>query len=117
VTYRIVKVSLYYNETRFNLTACRRLRLNEESMVALWIKLRRLYDNTELDPEVALAQVRSLVRLSGRAGLRFQGSVASIARNPFTDSHAISTFTDVSVNNLDRVEMSTFQDGDFGGQL
>jgi len=30
-------------------------------------------------------------------------------RNPFTDSHAIATLTDVDVRNLDRVEMETYQ--------
>ena len=44
-----------------------------------------------------------------RAGSQFQGSVASTPRNPFTDSHAISTLTNVSVNDLDRVEMSTYR--------
>ncbi|KAF8494121.1 hypothetical protein F5888DRAFT_1718773 [Russula emetica] len=37
--------------------------------------------------------------------------IASKPRNPFTDSHAvISTLTDVDVNNLDQVEMSTYQE-------
>jgi hypothetical protein len=30
-------------------------------------------------------------------------------RNPFTDSHAISTLTDIDVRNLDRVEMETYR--------
>jgi len=42
------------------------------------------------------------------------GTVASIPRDPFTDSHAISSLTNVSVVDLDRVEMSTFQDTDNG---
>jgi len=42
------------------------------------------------------------------------GSVASTPRDPFTDSHAISTLTNVSVNDLDQVEMSTFQNEDTG---
>jgi hypothetical protein len=32
----------------------------------------------------------------------------SVASNPFTDSHAISTLTNVPVEDLDRVEMSTY---------
>jgi len=42
------------------------------------------------------------------------GSVASIPRNLFTDSHAISTLSDVAVIDVDRVEMSTYQAGDTG---
>jgi hypothetical protein len=45
-----------------------------------------------------------------------QGPVASTSRDPFTDSHAISTLTDVSVNDLDQVEMSTFTNEDTGGR-
>jgi hypothetical protein len=52
-----------------------------------------------------------------QAGSQFQDSVASRPRNPFTDSHAISTLTDVAVGDLERVDMSTFQDGDTGGRL
>ena len=48
--------------------------------------------------------------LSDRTGSQSQCSVASMPRNPFTDSHAISTLTDISVNDLDRVEMSTYQE-------
>lgn len=44
-------------------------------------------------------------------------SVASVPRNPFTSPHAISTLTDVAVSDLDRVEMSTYQARDTGGQL
>jgi len=40
--------------------------------------------------------------------------VTSTSRNPFTDSHAISTLTDVGVNDLDVVEMSTYQSEDTG---
>jgi hypothetical protein len=42
------------------------------------------------------------------------GSVVSIPRNQFTDSHAISTLTNVDFNNLDQVDVSTFQAGDTG---
>ena len=66
---------------------------------------------------VDLARVSSLVLLLGGAGLQLQGSVASVPRNPFTNSHAISTLTDVAVTDLDRVEMSTYQTGDTGGRL
>jgi hypothetical protein len=54
--------------------------------------------------------------LSASASSLFQGPVASTPRDPFTDSHAISTLTDVSVNDLDQVEMSTFTNEDTGGQ-
>ena len=47
--------------------------------------------------------------------LKFRRSIASIPGNPFTDSHAISTLTDVTVNDLERVEMSTYAAGDTGG--
>jgi hypothetical protein len=73
----------------------------------------------EVDRGVSLAQVSLLCSSSFRAGLahsfNFQGSAAS--GNPFTDSYAVSTLTDVAVNDLDRVEMSTYQDGDVGGRL
>ncbi|KAH9987574.1 hypothetical protein BJV77DRAFT_1024892 [Russula vinacea] len=39
-------------------------------------------------------------------------AVPSIARNPFTDSHAVSTLTDITVNDLEQVEMTTYQVGD-----
>jgi hypothetical protein len=58
-----------------------------------------------------------LVLLLGRAGSQFQRSVASISKNPFTDSHAVSTLTDITVNDLDRVDMSTYQAGDTNGRL
>ena len=64
-----------------------------------------------------LAQVNLLIRPSGRADSKFHHSVASMPRNPFTDSHAISSLTDVSVMDLDRVEMSTFHNEDNGGRL
>lgn len=37
--------------------------------------------------------------------------------NPFTDSHAISTLTNVTVNDLQQVEMSTYATGDTGGRF
>jgi len=40
------------------------------------------------------------------------GSVTSSLRNPFTDSHAISTLTDVAGGDLDGVEMSTYRSED-----
>jgi hypothetical protein len=42
------------------------------------------------------------------------GSVASMPRNPFTDSHAILTLTSVDINDLNRVEMTTYHTGDTG---
>ena len=45
--------------------------------------------------------------LSEQTGLLFQGTVGS---NPFSDSHRISTITDLSVDDLDRVEMSTYHE-------
>jgi len=50
--------------------------------------------------------------LEGRPGNN--ADTASTPRDPFTDSHAISTLTDVSVNDLDQVEMSTYQNEDTG---
>jgi hypothetical protein len=47
----------------------------------------------------------------------FQGSVTSSPRNPFTDSHAISSLTDVTVGDLDAVEMSTYQSEDNSGRF
>ena len=119
MTYRIVKVSSYFNETWFALTCwpiyCRE-HLNEEWKVALWTRLQRKCDDIVVDQGVNLAQVSLFICPSGWADSRFHGSVASIPRNPFTDSHAISSLTDVSVIELDRVEMSTFQDEDNGGR-
>jgi len=42
------------------------------------------------------------------------GPVASTPRDPFTDSHAISTLTDVSVNDLDQVDILAFTNEDTG---
>ncbi len=72
--------------------------------------LKRL--NVESDwaeaEKIAMSQVTLLVHLSGRAGSLFQDTAVS---NPFTDSHAISRLTDdVNVNDLDRVDESTYQD-------
>jgi hypothetical protein len=67
-----------------------------------------------MDQGWALAQVTLLVRLSGRVGSPFQGTVAS---NPFGDAHAVSSVTDVNVNKVDRVEMSTYQDEATDGRL
>ncbi len=55
---------------------------------------------------MALAQVTFVVRLSGRVGSLFQGTTVS---NPFSDRHAVSTLSDVNVDDLDRVETSTYQ--------
>ena len=44
-------------------------------------------------------------------------SVASTQRSPFTDSHAVSTLSHVDVNDLDRVEVSTYQEDGTNGQL
>ncbi|KAH9978289.1 hypothetical protein BJV74DRAFT_142156 [Russula compacta] len=37
------------------------------------------------------------------------GPAASTPRDPFTDSHAISTLTNVAVNDVDEVEMTTYE--------
>ncbi len=55
---------------------------------------------------MVLAQVALVVRLSSRVGSLFQGTAMS---NPFSDKHAVSTLSDVNVNDLDRVETSTYQ--------
>jgi hypothetical protein len=86
-------------------------------MIASWIRLRRPYNSAEVDQGVVLAPVSLLVLLLGRAASQFEGSVASTLRNPFTDSHAVSTLTDITVNDLDRVDMSTYQAGDTNGRL
>jgi hypothetical protein len=70
----------------------------------------------EADQEVALAQVCLPLHLWSRAGSQLR-AVPSIARNPFTDSHAVSTLTDITVNDLEQVEMTTYQVGDTSGQL
>lgn len=51
------------------------------------------------------------------AGSHPQGTVESTPRDPFTDSHAISTLTGIvsSVKDVDQVEMSTFQNEETGG--
>ena len=48
---------------------------------------------------------------------KFLDSVASVQSDPFTDSHAVSTLTDVPVDNLDRVGTSTYVDEETGGEL
>lgn len=52
--------------------------------------------------------------LFGQAGSLSQGSVWS---NPFSDSHRISRISEVNVNDLDRVEVSTYQEEITVGQL
>jgi len=47
---------------------------------------------------------------------QFQGPVESAPRDPFTDSHAISTLTNVAANDIDEMDMSTFQNEDTGGR-
>ena len=86
---------------------------NEEPTLTLWISLRRKCDDVEVDRGVALAQVRLACSPSGQGRFKFLDSVASIQSNPFTDSHAVATLTDVPVDNLDRVGTS---DEDTGGQ-
>lgn len=49
-----------------------------------------------------VAQVSSPFRYSGRRYSLLHDRVASILGNPFTDSHAVSTLTDVAVDDLDR---------------
>ena len=53
--------------------------------------------------------------LFGQADSQFRGSVAS--GNPFTDSHAVYTLSDVSVNDPDQVEMSTYHAENTDGWL
>ncbi len=81
-------------------------------MIASRIILKRL--NVESDwveeDKIAMSRVTLLVRLSNRVGSLFQDA-ASVASDLFTDSHAISRLTDdVNVNDLDRVDESTYQD-------
>jgi hypothetical protein len=47
--------------------------------------------------------------------LLIQDSVVSTPRDPFTDSNVVSTITEVSVNDLDQVGMSVYQNDDTGG--
>ena len=49
-----------------------------------------------------------------QAGSLIQGTAVS---NPFTDSHGITRMTDVSVDDLDRVEMSTYHEETTNGRL
>ena len=37
--------------------------------------------------------------------------------NPFSDTHEVSTLTDVDISDLNQVEMSTFQSEATGGDL
>lgn len=64
-----------------------------------------------------VTQVVLLALLLAGFGLQLRGPAASIPRNPFSDSHTISTLTDVAVNDLDRMEMSTYQSEDTSGWL
>jgi hypothetical protein len=45
------------------------------------------------------------------------GALQSIPRNPFTDSHAVSTLSDVATGDLGRVEVETYQSEVTGGLL
>jgi hypothetical protein len=45
--------------------------------------------------------------LFGQAGSLFKGTAIS---NPFSDSHAISNLTQLTVNEPDRVDVSTYQE-------
>ena len=69
------------------------------------------------NPETVLARVGLLPYFSVGAGSHLQGTVESTPRNPFTDSHAISTLTDIvsSVRDVDQVDMSTYQNEETGG--
>jgi hypothetical protein len=49
-----------------------------------------------------------------QAGSLFQGTAGS---DPFGDAHMISRITDVSVDDLNRVEVSTYQEDDTNGRL
>jgi hypothetical protein len=73
--------------------------------------------NMGVNLETVLAQVGMLARFSASASSQFQGPVPSTLTNPFSDSHAISTLTasNISVNHVDQVEMTTFQNEDTGG--
>jgi hypothetical protein len=49
-----------------------------------------------------------------QAGSLFQGTAGS---NPFSDSHGISRITNVSVDDLNRIEMSTYHEETTEGRL
>ena len=66
--------------------------------------------------KIVLGWVGLLAHFMGSTGSQFQGPVASTPRDPFTDSHAISTLPDVSVNDLDQLDMLAFTNEDTGGR-
>jgi hypothetical protein len=62
-------------------------------------------------PETSNLTSRSLTWQTGSLSL---GTVVS---NPFSDSHGISSMADVSVDDLNRVEVSTYHEDTTGGRL
>jgi hypothetical protein len=86
-------------------------------MIVSWIRLQTLCVHLGVDLRIALELVGFLAYLCPGMAHIFQGSVPSSSKNPFTDSHAISTLTDVAVGNLDGVEMSTYQSEDNSGRF
>ena len=66
--------------------------------------------------ETVLVQVSLLGRSLAKDDSWLQGPVESAPRDPFTDSHAISTLTNVAANDIDEMDMSTFQNEDTGGR-
>jgi hypothetical protein len=59
-------------------------------------------------------------RLTGRSladvDSQFQGPVKSALGDPFTDSHAISMLTNMTANDIDEMDISTFRNEDTGGR-
>ena len=91
--------------------------LTELSMIVSWIRLPRQRVDLGLALGIALIRVGLLALFLAMPGSQLRGPVTSTLRNPFTDSHAISTLTDVHVNDLDEVGMTTYQSEDTGGWL
>ena len=91
--------------------------LTEPARILSLISLRKLHNHMEVNQGVALAYRWLYLFVFRVRPTQFQDSVASTGRNPFTDSHAISTLTNVSVDNLDRVEMSTYREEATNGRL
>ena len=81
-------------------------------MIISWNRLRKLHAHQEVGQGMILQQVAFTFSLFEQAGSLFQDTVGS---NPFSDSHAISRLSEVTVNDLNRVEMSTYQEEDTDG--
>jgi hypothetical protein len=67
-----------------------------------------------MDQGVAPAQVTLTCSPFGEAGSLFQGTAAS---DPLGNGHAISRITDINVNNVDRVDVSAYQNEATSGRL